>query len=647
MSKRRICSTFLHNESFDGTVFDRLLDHNCMTMPIGNNSTPRLAAPAVALVLMLGACSTPPIETPTDGKPIVTVKSRGSIEALLLRADRAESPKKETYILSAAEQAIKQGNFQQSKSILDLLPDQLPLPEQQLLMIEVNATNSIELNSLHDALRWLSMDDLAELIQSSDSEIKFGQLRANVYSKLRRYVASAKERIFIDSLLTSEVRQANHEQIWNALTELPHRTLQKLAEQAITNDLRGWLSLTAMTKQYQDNPTRQLLELQKWQKIWSHHPATNQLPASLRMLTKVVQEQPKHIALMLPLQGDLGTFGRAIRNGFLAAYYAASFDNRPLIKIYDTSLGDIQNIYRNAVDHGAEFVVGPLDRGRLQSLQDLDSITVPILALNRATNRRIPGLYQFGLAPEDEVLQVVRQAHREGYRRAIVIAPDTDWGKRNEKVFVDSWQALDGEIVDTLMFSSQKDYSDVIKSLLDVDQSEERANRLRQVIRERFEFKPRRRKDIDFVFLLANPAQARGINPTLAFYYAEDLPVYSTSHINENLDSKIASIDLNGIRFCDIPWKLTEQQGLPAEIKAHFNDADDSLGPFYALGVDAYHLLPRLPQLDKVENYRLFGTTGVLTLDDNNVINRRLMWASIKAGDIITLPMIFDQASSQ
>lgn len=621
-----------------------------MIMPIRSNSTPALSAPApvfvLVLVLVLGGCGTPSIETPSAGRPSVTVKSRDSIEALLLRADRAESPEKENYILSAAEQAIRQGNFQQSKSILDLLPNQLPLPEQQLLMIEVNATNSIELNRLHDALRWLSMDDLGELIQSSDSEIKFGKLRANVYSKLRRYVASAKERIFIDSLLASDARQVNHEKIWSALTELPHRTLQKLAEQAITNDLRGWLSLTAMTKQHQDNATRQLSELQKWQKIWSHHPAAKQLPASLKMLTKVVREQPKHIALMLPLQGNLSVYGRAIRNGFLAAYYAGSFDHRPLIKIYDTSLGDVQNIYKKAVDHGAEFVVGPLDRGRLQSLQDLDSFSVPILALNRAINRRIPGLYQFGLAPEDEVLQVVRQAHRDGYRRALVIAPDTDWGKRNGMVFADSWQALDGEIVDTLMFSSQKDYSDVIKSLLDIDQSEDRAHRLRQVIRERLEFRPRRRKDIDFIFLLASPAQARGINPTLAFYYAEDLPVYSTSHINENLDSKIESIDLNGIRFCDIPWKLTDQQGLPAEIKARFTEADDSLGPFYALGVDAYHLLPRLSQLDKVENYRLFGTTGILTLDANNVINRRLMWASIEAGEVITLPMIFDQAST-
>ena len=49
--------------------------------------------------------------------------------------------------------------------------------------------------------------------------------------------------------------------------ELPVRTLTNLARNALTSDLRGWLSLTAMSKQYQDDLDRQLQELKKWQQI--------------------------------------------------------------------------------------------------------------------------------------------------------------------------------------------------------------------------------------------------------------------------------------------------------------------------------------------------------------------------------------------
>ena len=38
------------------------------------------------------------------------------------------------------------------------------------------------------------------------------------------------------------------------------------------------------------------------------------------------------------------------------------------------------------------------------------------------------------------------------------------------------------------------------------------------------EFSPRRRQDIDSVFLLSGqPAEARSIKPLIAFHYAEDL----------------------------------------------------------------------------------------------------------------------------
>ena len=196
-------------------------------------------------------------------------------------------------------------------------------------------------------------------------------------------------------------------------------------------------------------------------------------------------------------------------------------------------------------------------------------------------------------------------------------------------------------VVDYAYFSEQRDYSDLIKDLLNVDSSEQRAASLRQITGERFEFTARRRQDIDFVFLLSNASQARGINPTLAFFYAEDIPVYSTSHVNVATDSRIEAIDLNGIRFCDIPWKLSGDDDIQASIESTWPAANTQLAPFFAMGVDVHRLYPRLQQLKEFPEERIFGSTGILQLNDNNVVTRQLMWASFDNGEIRSVPMIF------
>ena len=401
------------------------------------------------------------------------------------------------------------------------------------------------------------------------------------------------------------------------------------------------MSLAAMTKQHQNDPLKQLRELNRWKKVWSSHPAAVNLPNSLQTLSKVVANQPKTIALLLPLHGNLGTIGRSIRDGILAARFKLESDVN--IYIYDTSTDHIQTLVNRAVGAGAEIIIGPLERSLVTELAQMDQLPVPVLALNRAEKGITqPDLYQFGLAPEDEMVQVADQVFKEGKRDAIAIYPDTDWGVRNYSAFRNRWVSLGGNIIDTAEYTQQRDYSDLIKSLLDVDQSEQRAADLRRITGQKFEFTPRRRQDIDFVFLLGNQSQARGINPTLAFFYAEDIPVYSTSHIYEFNDSRIESIDLNGIRFCDIPWKLTDTDIIQTDVQSAWSNSKTQLAPFYALGVDAFRLYPRLQQLKEVSDTRIFGATGVLRLNPDNVLVRKLMWAQFTDGQVVSRPLVME-----
>ena len=52
----------------------------------------------------------------------------------------------------------------------------------------------------------------------------------------------------------------------------------------------------------------------------------------------------------------------------------------------------------------------------------------------------------------------------------------------------------------------------------------------------------------------------------------------------------------------------------------------------YAFGADSYYLVKELPTL-RAQHYAEFaGLTGKLSLNENNRINRRLMWARFQKG---------------
>ncbi len=610
--------------------------------------SPSFYRAVIALMLipaLLTGCASEPTapsrsDTPGTSRAAPTVDTSGNIQELLARASRSTPPASIELTIEAAEQALALDKPAQAAAILEqVAPGEYP--ELRKRAIYVSAEIALASERPMEALDILRRPDLLSGTLSKQDQIRIGRIRADAYYLGRSFLASARERIFIHNLLEEAARDENHERIFSTLMELPPETLFNQAERAITSDLRGWLSLAALSRQNQDDPLEQLVALNRWKKAWAQHPAASRLPASLRVLSRIVEDRPRSIALLLPLQGDLGPFGRAIRDGFLAAHFESGAE--PQIRVYDSSRESTAALIARAHRDGAELIIGPLDRSRVTEAANMDDLPVPVLALNRSFEGAVNAdVYQFGLAPEDEVIQVARQVAAEGKRNALVLYPDSAWGNRNFDTFEKAWATLGGNLVDAAAFANERDYSDLVKALLDVDESEARAAELRRITGQRFEFAPRRRKDVDFVFLLANPSQARRLNPTLAFFYADDLPVYATSHVHAYADSRIDAIDLNGIRFCDMPWKLTSTDKLQRRIQSTWPASREALAPFYALGVDAYRLYPRLQQLKELPDSRLFGTTGVLQLDETNVINRELMWAQFIDGEPVTAPIVME-----
>ena len=604
----------------------------------------RLAPGALTLlclaVVLSGCSTTTPVDDGPEKKPASTTPApHPGMDRLLLEAGRTLPPRSTELKLEAASMAMDGNDPELVRRILASVES----PYATTATTRDYSFLGAEL-ALYDedpglAIRILDDRRMQGIQLNTDIQILAGRLRARAYRMGHSYLASSRELIYINRLIPAEERQQNHEDIFSTLLMLNEETLRQRAEQSITSEVRGWLSLAALTKRFQDNPPEQLNALKRWRTAWPNHSAAVLVPASLQMLSRIVAERPENIALVLPLKGNLGAIGRAVRDGYITAHYRLTPDSS--LRIYDSSQGDILETVSRAVNDGAEIIIGPLDREKVSTVARQPP-GIPVIALNRTLNGETDSdLYQFGLAPEDESVQVAEQVLREGFLNGLVVAPDTDWGDRNYDAFVTQYTQLGGVVVDIARFENQRDYSGIVKSLLNVDTSEQRAANLRRITGEGFEFTARRRQDIDFVFLLANATQARGIKPTLAFFYAEDIPVYATSHVHVKSDSRIDSIDLNGVRFCDIPWKLTTNDNIQQIISNTWDAASSQFAPFYALGVDVHRLYPRLRQLRDYPHERVYGSTGVLALNEDNIVKRTLMWAQFQDGEVKTIPMIF------
>ncbi|MGH8165819.1 MAG: penicillin-binding protein activator, partial [Woeseiaceae bacterium] len=219
------------------------------------------------------------------------------------------------------------------------------------------------------------------------------------------------------------------------------------------------------------------------------------------------------------------------------------------------------------------------------------------------------------------------------------IVPNNDWGRRVLSSFATEFESRGGVLLDYRNYqSSTQDFSIEIESLMALNESFERYQRLRANIGGPLQFDPRRRQDAELIFLAADSKAGRLIKSQLKFHYAGDLPVYSTSFIY-SMDGRSDS-DLNGIMFADTPWIVSPHAWLE-ELPALYNKywpAEKRLGRLHAMGYDAYHLVAELFSARTEPMREFVGATGRLYLDDDGRIHRRLAWAQFVSGEPVAIP---------
>lgn len=338
---------------------------------------------------------------------------------------------------------------------------------------------------------------------------------------------------------------------------------------------------------------------------------------------------PKQIALLLPLSGPMGGPGRAVRDGFMASYYQAvqSGQADAKVQVYDTTQGDVERLYEKAILDGADCVVGPLEKEKVERVvRSPVPVTTLVLNYPAASYSSSPNLYEFGLSPLDEAVQAAQYAYQSGHRSAMIIAPAGSWGSGVAQAFQTEWQKLGGHVVTRYFYSPNQDLTSYIRQMLQVNDSEEHEQRMGILLGRRLRAEEHRRQDADMIFMVALPPKARQINPLLKFYYAGDLPVYSISLVYSGIPAPLYDQDLNDIIFDDMPWVFS-----PEALKL------SNFPRLYGLGMDAFTVVMQRNQWKYSPNSTIQGNTGVLHLNPGNRISRQLIWAEFEQGEARTL----------
>lgn len=640
-------------------------------------AAPRILIAAVLIAGLQTACTTtgkdtsvkvrkmpegaPAAKTVVDTRSAVAMEAeaRGDFQAAAREyhrlAETAESPLKEDYLLHAAGTLLR-GNYieQAERAAQAIVTAGLPRSygiRHSLLLAKI----AVQRRDFEEARRLLA-EQPSEAEISTDLFVDYYQTRAEVHTQLGEGLEALRDYITYRPAL-KELPEIHSQQnkLWTMLMGHDDPSLQLFAQQARNEIESGWLQLAHLAKSY-ELPTVQLSkEIQAWRDHFPLHPATEEIIQSILALQQDQTYKPKHIALLLPETGAFAPSGTAVRDGFMAAFFGRpNTDYTPLIRVYDTGelVEQAMRAYDQAVQDGAELIIGPLSKDSLNALAGTESLPVPTLGLNYASAEGpvARNLYQFGLAPEDEARQVAERAWIDGNNQAIVLAPEGGWGARIVSAFRSSWEQLGGSVMEVQTYpANANDFSNPLQQLLSIDESRARSQALKAVIGQTPKFEPRRRKDVDFIFVAALPHQARQIRPQLKFFYAADLSIYGTSHVFTGSTDTTRDRDMDDVVFCDMPWTINPDAGaarLWSNIEVQFPKTAPVYKRLYALGIDSFNIIPQLRRLSAYPFQTYQGQTGYLSIDEYGHFRRQLMWARFANGKPVPADTVTEQPTS-
>ncbi|MDA3919225.1 MAG: penicillin-binding protein activator [Salinisphaera sp.] len=389
---------------------------------------------------------------------------------------------------------------------------------------------------------------------------------------------------------------------------------------------QGWLALANIGARGYPNIDQRNQALAQWQNQYPGHPAnrsvladrfnydagTATLPVGSNGPASGPAARPpsRQIGLALPLTGQFQNAAQAIRDGFMFAYNNKN-DGLPKPQIYDSNTMAAQQLLARAQQDNIGVLVGPLDKSKVSAMAGLQS-NIPEIGLNYVDSPvSRSGFYQFALSPEDEARAAARRAHDMGYSTALALVPQGSWGDRVLDAFRKQFNAQGGQLSNHATYNGDgHDHSQAIQSVLSGSQA-------------------------DFIFVAAQPIQARLIRSQLKYYGAMNLPMITTSLAYTGQVDRDKDIDLDNVHFVDMPWILGNGPTITALRSAaqqQYGVEASAFARLFAMGMDAWLLTRKIEEQGLQSGDTFEGMTGFLAVEPDNRIQRYMAWAVFHNG---------------
>ncbi|WP_181898312.1 penicillin-binding protein activator [Alteromonas aestuariivivens] len=603
-----------------------------------------------AAALALAACSSRPVtisqpEPALPDVPVLETQTPDTPEHLIEQARRdwrinQDLVSRNKTLLLAAEGYIDQQQPAKAQVLLKAIhqnPGSDGIAQQANLMIARIYQNEADAETLLPLVQSLSFQP----------EVRRQQLllQSDLFARKNQWLAAANA-----LAQGAEPSEQTVRQIWQWVNQASPSTTD--LSQSDYTAIRPYLALQELLKTEGLHRNRLRRAVDQFQQVYRGHPIVEYWPQEITQLLEMSPPRLEEVAVLLPLSGRYASTGGTIKEGILAAYFEQqakgnALRNQTRLRFIDTLDKTPQQLVEDIGE--TQWVIGPLLKETVDGLMKVLPTHVNLLALNRlspladTTPQENPlpdhNAY-FALAPEDEAHQLAEHIFQHGYRTPVVVSAESATQQRMLEAFELRWQQLHNEVsnlrpLTKVTFTDSNSLRQGITAALDVAQSKQRIDQIRYMVNEELYNVPRNRRDVDAIVVFASPEQTELLNPmieaSLSPFGDKTVPVFATSRSMEYNRGKNQWRDLQNVRFLDMPWMLpdTPWPELKAQTQTLWPQRSTSMSRLFAFGVDAYQLLPYLPNLALLPQVSVNGLTGQLAMNGEREIVRTLPQAVV------------------
>ncbi|MFM2486732.1 penicillin-binding protein activator [Celerinatantimonas yamalensis] len=592
-------------------------------------------------IVVLTGCSSNGVSPQPVSPPTITGVMTLAPSDYLSRAQHAQGSAVFDWQLLAAKAYLQQNKLGAAQQLLQQLHSTVGSKRQQAGWQLVSAAAALLNQHPEQAITLLQFDHQWQL--PDDYWRHDYQQLAQLYQTAHQPINAATALIDLEPYLQDKnaALAQNRHQIWQLLKPLNSLTLRSY-EQPGNETLNGYLELIAISNEPVSSPQQLLDNLNQWKQSYPNHPAIHFIQGQLSKALQSPVFQPKRIAILLPLSGHFAESGQHIRDGILAAYSDASQQDRGAVQLnfIDTNSQSMMAIIAQIKQLKSDFVIGPLLKSNVSAYAQ-QNLALPWLALNDfETDNVTPptqlasNSYSFSLDPGTEAAQAAQQMTNIGEKHPLLLVPDTDIGKRMAMRFSQVWQSNHDDQPDITIYHGRDDLQQAVKRMLLTDQSSQRIQQIRRLLGHDIKAEVRSRRDSNSVYIVADNIDTKLIVPFISVTispFAPSLQLFGSSRSHQE---GVNNNELNGMIVSEMPWLLDHQSDNAKRFAQIWPQASDTDKSLYAMGYDAYQILPHLAQMRGFKDYRLQGLTGVLSVTKDGQIHRQLIWSQYNDGHL-------------